>query len=558
MKLKCFSIGTLGLLAVSGLAWSCSNKAEDCDANLNCGPYGGGAPGTSGASGLSGASGTGAASGTSGTSGEGGTDPSSAGSGGAPPPPCDGSLSPDMDACVISDEYGIFVSPDGDDASADGTQAHPFAKLTSALGSESIANKHVYVCAADYAEPGIIEIPDRVSIYGGFSCDGGNWKYDSPFPAHLLPASAIGATITDAKVGVVLQDVRLDAADAPAGNPGGSSFGLIVNDSQGVVLRRVEIRAGKATAGTDGVAGAVAADGVASSTEQNGSAACSATPKIGVGSMQSTCASKGGDGGPGYLSLDGDRGQPGIPAENLIAPGMHNGGAGATESGVNKAGTRGGDGLGGKPGVNGSAAATVGQFSGASYLAASGGDGTDGYPGQGGGGGGASKGNGTCAGAAGGAGGMGGCGGHGGRGGTGGGASIAVLSVNSMLTIDGSILTAAAGGAGGNGGAASIGGQGVTGGSGGMSSGGSNVGKGGSGGDGGIGGNGGNGAGGSGGPSIALSWSGTKPAQLGTCHLNVGEGGKAGLGGRQGPDSTIWGPDGQPGAAEPIFPKDAP
>ena len=51
--------------------------------------------------------------------------------------------------------------------------------------------------------------------------------------------------------------------------------------------------------------------------------------------------------------------------------------------------------------------------------------------------------------------------------------------------------------------------------------------------------------------SPILAAGGSRTAEI------VGEGGKAGLGGRQGPDSTIWGPDGQPGAAEPIFPKDA-
>ena len=36
---------------------------------------------------------------------------------------------------MISDEYGVFVTPTGDDASADGTQAHPYATVTSALAS---------------------------------------------------------------------------------------------------------------------------------------------------------------------------------------------------------------------------------------------------------------------------------------------------------------------------------------------------------------------------------------------------------------------------------------
>jgi len=150
MKLKRFSIGTLGLLAVSGFAWSCSSKSDDCNANLNCAPYGGGAIGTSGSSGAAsssgnsgkGGGGTGAGAGASGTSGEGGND-SSAGSGGATPPVCDGTLSPDADACVISDEYGVFVAPMGDEGSADGSQSHPFPTLTSALARLSTLKKRV-------------------------------------------------------------------------------------------------------------------------------------------------------------------------------------------------------------------------------------------------------------------------------------------------------------------------------------------------------------------------------------------------------------------------------
>ncbi|HEX2674153.1 MAG TPA: hypothetical protein VHM25_24925, partial [Polyangiaceae bacterium] len=194
MKLKRLSIGTLGLLAVSGFAWSCSGKSEDCNANLNCAPYGGelGFSGTSGAAsagGSSGNSGTsggasgngGGASSGAGNTGDGGAD-AAAGSGGAPPPTCDGTLSPDVDSCVISDELGLFVSPTGIDASADGTQAHPYATVTAALAHISKQIKHVYVCVGDgdYIEPDTLQIPDRVSIYGGFTCAGGTWKYDSP------------------------------------------------------------------------------------------------------------------------------------------------------------------------------------------------------------------------------------------------------------------------------------------------------------------------------------------------------------------------------------------
>ncbi len=49
---------------------------------------------------------------------------------------------------------------------------------------------------------------------------------------------------------------------------------------------------------------------------------------------------------------------------------------------------------------------------------------------------------------------------------------------------------------------------------------------------------------------------GTKPVQTGSSHLNPGEGGKLGQGGRLGTDSMRWGPDGQVGISEPIFPKE--
>src|SRR6187431_898702 len=149
-----------GVLTASFTALqSCSNFTDcttrrDCPSDFNA--VAGSENASGGASGKAGASGT---SGTSGTNGEGGSDTASAGTGGAPPPPCDGTLSPGTDACVISDEFGIFVSATAEDSSADGTQAHPFATLTTALTAID-KRKHVYVCAADYAEPGTLEIPD--------------------------------------------------------------------------------------------------------------------------------------------------------------------------------------------------------------------------------------------------------------------------------------------------------------------------------------------------------------------------------------------------------------
>jgi hypothetical protein len=453
---------------------------------------------------------------------------------------------------VISDEFGVFVTSTGDDLTADGTQAHPFATVTSALAS--IAKiKHVYVCAADYSEPAMLEIPDRVSIYGGFTCEGGTWKYNSGLPAHLMPKSPIGATISDAKVGVVIQDVRIDAMNAADDGTGASSFGMMIKASQNVVLKRVDIRAGKGGRGNAGADGVSGLDGIASGADQNGMAAtCSSPPasRVGAQSVPKICGSQGGAGGTAYVGTDYAPGQDGAGAY-LVAP--TNGGKGGQVFG--NSATRGQDGDKGLLGDLGAAASALGTFSGTGYKVASGGSGGLGKPGAGGGGGGASLGSATCLGATGGAGGMGGCGGDPGGGGVGGGASIALLSWQSTVSVDSCSLTANSGGAGGNGGTAHAGGAGKAGGSGGPTDINNTVGKGGNGGDGGNGGNGGNGAGGTGGPSIALVYDGTAPTQVGACTFNFastaaagGKGGTLGL-------SANYGPDGSKGLTQDVYPK---
>jgi hypothetical protein len=252
MKFARFTYGTFGFLAAGSLAWGCSSKANDCDANKTCAPFG--SSGTSGDSGSSnsnggksesGESGEGGASGVGGDSTVGGN----AGSGGAA---CLGTASPDTAACVIGDSFGVFVSLAGDDTTGDGTEAHPLATVTQALtltGPGKI--NRIYVCATanggttSYAEPDTLAIPDRVSIYGGFTCDAGNWQYVVGTQAYIKPQSPIGATITSATTGVTLQDLRIDAQNAAEDGTGASSFGMIVNASKNVVLTRVEIHAGK-------------------------------------------------------------------------------------------------------------------------------------------------------------------------------------------------------------------------------------------------------------------------------------------------------------------------
>jgi len=553
MKLKRFSIGTLGLLAVSGLAWSCSGKATDCNANLDCAPYGG-QLGSSGASGASGRAGANGASGTPGASGDGAVGgESNAGAGGASAPMCDGALSPDADDCVIADQYGLFVAPAADEATADGSRAHPFATVTAALASITSTIKRVYICAADYNEPDTLQIRDKVAIFGGFTCKDGDWKYDSPRPAHLLPANPIGATISDATVGVTIQDVRIDAQDAANDDTGASSFGLMIVNSENISLKGVDIRAGRGGKGKAGADGATGAEGLASGVEQNGVAGSCTNPPAstqGPKAVTKICESQGGLGGNASVGISYVAGQDG-GSGYLVSP--SNGGKGGDVAKKNA--NNGGNGDNGATGERGAAAPQVGTFSKDAYQLASGGSGGPGKPGQGGGGGGASLGTATCIGATGGAGGMGGCGGDPGTGGMGGGASVAVLSWRSTVSLDGCKLTANIGGAGGDGGRGHAGGAGKAGGTGGIPDGQNNVGKGGNGGDGGYGGNGGNGAGGSGGPSIALVYDGTMPKLSGATSLTFASvAAAAGKGGVFGPVEDA-GADGTKGLTQDVYSK---
>jgi hypothetical protein len=123
---------------------------------------------------------------------------------------------------------------------------------------------------------------------------------------------------------------------------------------------------------------------------------------------------------------------------------------------------------------------------------------------------------------------MGGCGGTRGLGGGGGGASVAMISWQSSITLDGCTLVSAKGGDGANGGMGGDGGIGKAGGTGGPALG--TMGTGGDGGKGGNGGPGGSGSGGTGGPSYALVYNGDAPVQQGSTVLTPGQAGVKGTG----------------------------
>lgn len=568
MNFKQFTGTTLSLLAVGGLIWGCSSKANDCKENLDCGPFDGG--GSSGANAGGSSNGGSSHAGSGGKSGSGGvggganagasgeSSAGEAGMAGAGGVKCNPSLGPDEDDCVINDDAAVFVSTLGNDGNA-GTEEKPFATVTHALATLT-GKTRLYVCGGEYNEPNTLEVPAGVAIYGGFDCT--TWSYTKGNKALLKPASPIGLMMDHAS-NVMLADLRIDSQDASQtdGN-GSSSFGVTINTSLNVVLTRVEVHAGKGGGGKAGTDGASGANGVTSGAAQNGApAVCSSPPALLAGGVPATgtCGSQSGNGGSGLvgISYQGQQdGNAGIPQANVDPLPNPNGGKGASSAGIAHPGSFGTIGSAGLSGTTGAKASEVGVFSQAGFVPASGGSGKAGFPGQGGGGGGASLGSATCAGASGAAGGMGGCGGDLGSGGAGGGASVALFSWGSTVTLHQVSLFTATGGAGGRGGNAHAGGNGAFGGTGGGGDNTNGIGKGGGGGDGGPGGNGGNGAGGTGGPSIAIVYSGMEPSMPNKdVVFTLGSGGALGAGGRVGGTSSLNpGPDGKMGISMNEYP----
>ena len=524
--------------------------SEGVDEGVAVGSGGGGEDVEAGVGGAEGLGGTGAlgGGGAEGGTGDAGADEVDAAT-------CDYDAAPQTTPCVLA--RGVFVSPEGSDAN-DGSQVHPYKTFAKAIGAAVAAGKPLYACtqvtdggsgaradggaAGDFAEAMAIgAAADGVRVYGGFDCDG--WQYRGDTPTRV--ATGVGEvplSISNAVVGVTIEDFEFDAADAATG---GSSIGAIVNGAQNVVLRRVKVFAGKGGDGKPGVDGAPGADGPMFGTHQLGQdATCSAITNQpgGAWTGESGCGSRGGPGGDGKQGVNGSPGSSGVPQQNINQENNDNSG--------DRGGNDGRSGSIGNGGGVGAASSLPGGFSGLGYVSAPpGGDGEgDGFPGQGGGGGGASNApSGQCWGASGGAGGMGGCGGKPGTGGASGGASVALLIWNSAVTLDACTLLSSRGGAGGkggNGGPGGVGQDGAAGGAGYSDDAGVSIGHGGKGGKGGDGGPGGAGAGGNGGPSYAVVYKGTVPAMTGGTTATQGLGGAKGPGGTSG---STQAPDGQAG-----------
>ncbi|MEZ4375924.1 MAG: hypothetical protein R3B07_34280 [Polyangiaceae bacterium] len=537
LRLALFTSG-FGLLALGA----------GCTAEFTADGETGGAGGMGGTAGVGGTAGTGGAAGTGGSAGAAGAASAggTAGAGGTGGS-CNGAATPSEDSCVVTEDYGVFVSPKGDDATADGSKGAPYATLEAGLAAAYAAGKRVYACSSEgefKPNGNLLVIDDSLSgsqLYGGLDCE--SWAYDAAKPTAVVGDYA-ALYVNGVKGGLRVEDFSFRAADQAQN----SSIGALVKDSDGVLFKRVQFIAGQGGNGDDGDDGTNGDSGTSGADSQKGEDGICTAPGVRRGgrwSGPSACGSTGGPGGDSDFVFGPENGTAGLPSGNA------NAGPAGTISAVN--GVSGTDGAKGADGSVGTVAAAIGLFHEDGYDPANGSPGTTGAVGQGGGGGGGGFKNAasTCAGGGGGAGGMGGCGGAFGLAGGGGHASVGLLVSQSSVTLTDCFLQSASGGAGGKGGDGGNGGPGGEGASGGASAGGS--GKGGRGGVGGDGGGGGSGSGGAGGPSYGLVYIGAKPGETNSCTFSVGTGGPGGHGGSQAGVNLNPAPDGMSGESGEIY-----
>jgi len=445
------------------------------------------------------------------------------------PPPCVTTKAPSEDACVLTDDLGVFVSSTRGVDTAAGTRAAPVKTISNALVLAAARGVRVYACDETFAER--VTLVDGVNIYGGIDCVA--WKVSTKKTV-ISPADGVAIVANNLTRGVKLEGLQAVAKDATTASH--SSIAMIANNAS-VVLTNVDLLAGAGAAGAPGVVGTAGGTG---DVGQKGSDPVatnicgSLLEKSAPGGNGGVNATTGGNGGPGNgCDIHSYGGVAGANATMTCGRG-----APPVDSITCNTGETGCPGAAGVAGAKGTG---IGTISVDGYTpGARGADGTAGGVGGGGGGGGGgglrTAGAKTYTGGGGGGGGGGGYGGGPGRGGYAGGASIALISINSNVVLTKSRLVAknaGNGGAGGAGGTPGLGGTAGLGGAAGNCSGsppfvvcdtmpGCAGGKGGDGGAGGAGG------GGPGGPSLGIAYKGTAPLVDVVTTISVGTAGAGG------------------------------
>lgn len=434
---------------------------------------------------------------------------------------------------IVEPPQGIYVAQTtgANDANA-GTWNSPVRTIATGVArAVSSGLTEIYIGEGDYTET-LDLIGTHLSLYGGY--DATTWIRDTsahPTSIHGGTAGHPSALYVSSPYANRLDGLRIYSANRV--EPGVSSYGIVLYQSNTVTIEGCWVISGTTVAGADG---GVGPPGIGGSNGLQGAAGCE-----NGGAFCETCSMPpGGNGAGSPFGLNGGRGGDAGLGAGSGGPGTTGLGGGGGPGGPGGHGNGNGNGTIGQPGAAGTTGppgAPGGAFgsinSPSSYLPSNGGPGFTGTNGSGGGGGGG--GGGGIAGcdsygSSGGGGGAGGSAGQGGTGGSGAGGSFAIWSDSGSLDVIGSRIVAGGAGRGGNGGPGGTGGTGGSGGPGGPYGGSAEQDDGGNGAPGGVGGRGGDGGqggGGGGGPAVGVILINSTFTQTG----NTFEIGASGLGG---------------------------
>ena len=148
-------------------------------------------------------------------------------------------------------EGSVFVDEVNGNQNNAGTMEEPLKSLQSGIELAAQQGKRdVYVSTGFYSES--VELKNGVSVYGLYSSDGG-WSRASGNTVTLSGGTtAVFAQGIQAQT--TLEGLVIKSADAD--QPGASSFGIRAKDSPDLILRRLDIFAGKGAQGEEGDPGA--------------------------------------------------------------------------------------------------------------------------------------------------------------------------------------------------------------------------------------------------------------------------------------------------------------
>src|SRR6188768_694910 len=239
----------LGGLATMAAVMSCTDPFHTCRETRTCAPppengdAGDAGTANGGNAGANSAGGTGGNASTGGTAGSlsGSAGEAGAGGGGIT---CDTSKDPSVEACLVDDDYAVFVAPGGKDNAA-GTKSAPLATLSKAV-EIAAGVRLVLVCDASFDEH--VTVSRGARIYGGFR--GADWSSEDGAP--LFKPTTPGPALKVDGVTASLSFTRLHFEVGDATNSGETALTAIVNASSEVTFDEVSLKAGKGKAGAAG------------------------------------------------------------------------------------------------------------------------------------------------------------------------------------------------------------------------------------------------------------------------------------------------------------------